>query len=131
MHRYFPHKKWQNLVKLDELPTIRTLHNSHEFFVPLRVRIIESLLYLFYLKCFRSIDHQDQWWPSYLTDKYLFLRAIAIPLAIPVAGAHLTRNTFITYLRLNSFHMNSWSNKIGRHRFLVFEHTFLNSYTVR
>ena len=47
MHSYLPHKKWQNLVKLDELPAIRTLYNSNEFSVPLRVRIIESLLYLY------------------------------------------------------------------------------------
>ena len=42
-----PHKKWQNLVNLDELHTIRTLHNSNEFSVPLRVRIIESLLHIY------------------------------------------------------------------------------------
>ena len=38
-------KKNQNFIKLYQLPTIRTLRNSNEFFVPLRVRIIESLLY--------------------------------------------------------------------------------------
>ena len=36
-------KKIQNFIKLFQLPTIRTLRNSNEFFVPLRVRIIESL----------------------------------------------------------------------------------------
>ena len=46
MHRYLPHKKSQNLVKLDELPTILTLYNLNEFSVPLRFRIIESLLHL-------------------------------------------------------------------------------------
>ena len=39
-------KKIQNFIKLYQLPTIRTLRNSNEFFVPLRVRIIESLLYI-------------------------------------------------------------------------------------
>ena len=40
MHRYLPHKKWQNLVKLDELPAIRTLYNSNEFSVPLTESVI-------------------------------------------------------------------------------------------
>ena len=39
-------KKNQNFIKLYQLPTIRTLRNSNEFFVLLRVRIIESLLYI-------------------------------------------------------------------------------------
>ena len=42
-----PHKKWQSLVNLDELHTIWTLYNSNKFSVPQRVRIIESLLYIY------------------------------------------------------------------------------------
>ena len=52
-------KKIQNFIKL-QLPTIRTLRNSNEFFVPLRVRIIESLLHFSLQKFFREYLVSEQ-----------------------------------------------------------------------
>ena len=54
---HLPHKKWQNVVKLTELPTIQTLYNSNKFSIPLKVRIIESLLYdLLLPPCIRGVN---------------------------------------------------------------------------